>query len=236
MMDPNLGRWTKQDPLGYVDGPNMYELVGSNPVGTLDPSGLIAEQPTTRPSTRPTTRPTTGPVVEAEPNYDPDDLPGNPPPERYPEDDRPIPVGPYDVRGYGSVDKELADTVINSIRLSLTTPRGKELADKAEKENRRIPVRINRSGRMEAPEEERVVHVDPRPETRGQYPMDVFGEPEPGGSPFGPRVRIIPSIYRCVVHEIGHRAGNSYDPANIADNENPMCVAVGLPPRAPPRR
>lgn len=45
MMDPNLGRWTKQDPLGYVDGPNLQEFVGSNPVRWTDPLGLTTSRP-----------------------------------------------------------------------------------------------------------------------------------------------------------------------------------------------
>ena len=35
-----LGRWTRQDPLGYVDGGSLYEYVRGGPVDGLDPSGL----------------------------------------------------------------------------------------------------------------------------------------------------------------------------------------------------
>src|ERR1700704_3747389 len=35
------------EPAGYVDGPNLYEFVESNPVGLLDPMGL---QATSRPA------------------------------------------------------------------------------------------------------------------------------------------------------------------------------------------
>src|SRR5512146_1556307 len=36
-----LGRWTRQDPLGYVDGGSLYEPYRSNPIVHVDPSGLI---------------------------------------------------------------------------------------------------------------------------------------------------------------------------------------------------
>jgi RHS repeat-associated protein len=35
-----LGRWTRRDPAGYVDGMNIYQYVQSTPLGTTDPSGL----------------------------------------------------------------------------------------------------------------------------------------------------------------------------------------------------
>jgi hypothetical protein len=37
---PTLGRWVQQDPMGYVDGANLYETVESNPTNGLDPFGL----------------------------------------------------------------------------------------------------------------------------------------------------------------------------------------------------
>ena len=37
---PRLGRWLQRDPLGYVDGVNMYEYVASRPLGMVDPTGL----------------------------------------------------------------------------------------------------------------------------------------------------------------------------------------------------
>lgn len=39
-LDSTLGRWCRQDPLGYVDGANLYGALGSQPVGPLDPLGL----------------------------------------------------------------------------------------------------------------------------------------------------------------------------------------------------
>ena len=38
--DPETGRWLTHDPLGYVDGMNLYEYVRSMPVSTIDPTGL----------------------------------------------------------------------------------------------------------------------------------------------------------------------------------------------------
>ena len=42
-LDTSLGRWTRQDPLGFVDGPNTYVFVSSTPLCRVDPSGLIGE-------------------------------------------------------------------------------------------------------------------------------------------------------------------------------------------------
>ena len=40
VLDSGLGRWLRRDPLGYVDGPSVYENVGSNPLIWTDPRGL----------------------------------------------------------------------------------------------------------------------------------------------------------------------------------------------------
>ncbi len=37
---PRLGRFISKDPLGYVDGMNMYAYVGGNPASAMDPLGL----------------------------------------------------------------------------------------------------------------------------------------------------------------------------------------------------
>ena len=39
--DPLHGRFNQRDPAGYVDGMNLYEYVGSTPLGTTDPLGLF---------------------------------------------------------------------------------------------------------------------------------------------------------------------------------------------------
>ena len=38
-LDPGTGRFLQRDPKGYVDGLNLYEYVGSNPVNYIDPFG-----------------------------------------------------------------------------------------------------------------------------------------------------------------------------------------------------
>ena len=37
--NPAAARWTMRDPLGMVDGPNMYGYVGGNPIGFIDRDG-----------------------------------------------------------------------------------------------------------------------------------------------------------------------------------------------------
>jgi len=38
--DPTIGRFLSQDPLGMVDGPNLYAYVLNNPINFVDPLGL----------------------------------------------------------------------------------------------------------------------------------------------------------------------------------------------------
>ena len=38
--DPNTGRFTSEDPLGFVDGANRVVYVGNNPINFIDPLGL----------------------------------------------------------------------------------------------------------------------------------------------------------------------------------------------------
>ncbi len=37
--DADIGRWTRRDPLGYVDGTSLYEYVRSRAITTIDPMG-----------------------------------------------------------------------------------------------------------------------------------------------------------------------------------------------------
>ena len=41
--DPSRGRFLTQDPLGHAGGINLYAYVASNPVNSVDPTGLCAE-------------------------------------------------------------------------------------------------------------------------------------------------------------------------------------------------
>jgi RHS repeat-associated protein len=47
-LDPVLGRWTSPDPISFGGGINLYEYVGSDPVGVTDPEGLGVCQLSTR--------------------------------------------------------------------------------------------------------------------------------------------------------------------------------------------
>ena len=38
--DAELGRWTRRDPLGHVDGASLYQYATSSPLANIDPSGL----------------------------------------------------------------------------------------------------------------------------------------------------------------------------------------------------
>jgi len=38
--DPPQGRWLSADPSGFVNGITLYQYVGNNPIGRVDPSGL----------------------------------------------------------------------------------------------------------------------------------------------------------------------------------------------------
>jgi len=43
--NPTVGRFTTADPLGFVNGPNLYAYVGNNPLNWIDPWGLKKEKP-----------------------------------------------------------------------------------------------------------------------------------------------------------------------------------------------
>jgi RHS repeat-associated protein len=42
--DPRIGRFITPDPLGFIDGPNLYVYVNNNPVNLIDPWGLCGEK------------------------------------------------------------------------------------------------------------------------------------------------------------------------------------------------
>jgi len=42
--DPEVARWTTRDPLGMIDGPNVYEYVIGNPIVSTDPLGLLTRE------------------------------------------------------------------------------------------------------------------------------------------------------------------------------------------------
>jgi RHS repeat-associated protein len=41
--DPQIGRWISPDPMGTIDGPNMYAFVRNNPVKYVDYFGFISQ-------------------------------------------------------------------------------------------------------------------------------------------------------------------------------------------------
>ena len=41
---PGVGRFLSRDPIGYVDGLNLYAYVGNNPLNWRDPLGLLTQQ------------------------------------------------------------------------------------------------------------------------------------------------------------------------------------------------
>ncbi|WP_195155566.1 RHS repeat-associated core domain-containing protein, partial [Candidatus Protochlamydia phocaeensis] len=41
--DPEIGRWTTPDPLGFADGPNRYAYLHHNPLSAFDAYGLFEE-------------------------------------------------------------------------------------------------------------------------------------------------------------------------------------------------
>lgn len=43
MLDSVLGRWTRRDPIGYVDGINMLEYAKKNPIRYIDSTGLCCQ-------------------------------------------------------------------------------------------------------------------------------------------------------------------------------------------------
>ena len=42
--DPKIGRFITQDPLGPIDGPNLYVYTKNNPINNIDPDGLSTKK------------------------------------------------------------------------------------------------------------------------------------------------------------------------------------------------
>ena len=45
MYSPRWGRFTSQDPIGLLGGPNLYAFVGNSPMNAWDPFGLAEGNP-----------------------------------------------------------------------------------------------------------------------------------------------------------------------------------------------
>jgi RHS repeat-associated protein len=54
---PSLGRWGQRDPVGYVDGINLYEYVRGRAPNLVDPLGLFAPPSSSQPVPPPTSSP-----------------------------------------------------------------------------------------------------------------------------------------------------------------------------------
>ncbi len=42
--DPEVGRWLTPDPMGFVDGMNLYAYVNNSPINLIDPHGYLGER------------------------------------------------------------------------------------------------------------------------------------------------------------------------------------------------
>ncbi|WP_428940632.1 RHS repeat-associated core domain-containing protein [Fontivita pretiosa] len=81
MLHPGLGRFMQRDPVGYVDGMNLYTSASANPILNVDPTGTKRfrwpwqprppREPTQPPTTQPPTRPVEPPEWDPEGPYPP---------------------------------------------------------------------------------------------------------------------------------------------------------------------
>ena len=91
VLDSKSGKWTKRDPLGYVDGVSDVEYVVSKPLRRQDPTGTRSAHGATKPKP-----PVTTPIDEIEqvwPDVRPDTLPPQALP--IPSGDPNRPIGPW---------------------------------------------------------------------------------------------------------------------------------------------
>jgi RHS repeat-associated protein len=76
LMNPNTGRFTSEDVIGFAEGPNTYSYVGNNPTGLVDPWGMQMWGPPVNGFPQPCTGCTGNTAV----NVPPVPLPPSPPP------------------------------------------------------------------------------------------------------------------------------------------------------------
>lgn len=72
-LDTSLGRWTRQDPRGYVDGSGLYQYERSGPLLAVDPWGLQ-----TKPAESPPGFGPYGPPAPDDPAFPPEGWPAEP--------------------------------------------------------------------------------------------------------------------------------------------------------------
>ena len=80
MYDSTLGRWVQQDPSGYGDGSDLYQVERSSPESNLDPFGLNSGFVST------------GPFLPWDPGWQPPNI--NPIPPYWPPQPPPTPPPP----------------------------------------------------------------------------------------------------------------------------------------------
>ena len=229
-LDTSLGRWERQDPAGYVDGANLFVAYTSAPLNYVDANGFSATSPTTQPTTRPSTRPTTRPQledggVEPEPfDEAPDDEP-NP----Y-EKNKSYPVGPFDVKGLGTVTGKEAAAVVKSLEALDETEEGRKILEEAGK-GQRPEVVVGPDKDNKGHGSRRRIEINPTLEHRREHNMITVRDLD-DGTLFGTRKRVVPSVYRAVVHECAHGVlgipGGPEGERQALEVEERACEQIGM--------